>query len=55
MKKIMKISEFAREQFYNERPLSINSIGVISVEEDGKHDFPVSDGENIYKITVEVI
>ena len=55
MKQIMKIAEFAREQFYNERPLSVHSIGAISVEEDGKHVFPVSDGENIYKITVEAI
>ena len=55
MKKIMKIAEFAREQFYNERPLSIHLIAAIAVEENGKHVFSVCDGENIYKITIEEI
>ena len=52
------LAGFIRNNFREERPLSMRSIGTVGFEEkDGKiiHVFPVSDGENIYKISVEKI
>jgi len=52
------LAEFIRERFEEERPSSMHSIGGVGFEEiDGKvvHVFPVSDGKNIYKVTVEAL
>ena len=50
------LADFIQEKFLESHPLDMYSIGGVGFEEiDGKvvHVFPVSDGENIYKITVE--
>jgi len=52
------LAEFIRERFEEERPSSMHSIGTVGFEErDGKiiHVFPVCDGQNIYKVTVEAL
>lgn len=52
------LADFIREKLLEERTHEMYSIGGIGYEEkDGRylHVFPVSNGENIYKITVEEI
>jgi hypothetical protein len=54
----LNIADYIHYIFQEEHPMSIHLIGSVGSEEiDGKvvHVFPVSDGENIYKITVEEI
>lgn len=54
----LNIADYIHHIFQEEHPMSIHLIGSVGSEEiDGKvvHVFPVSDGENIYKITVETL
>lgn len=52
------LADFIQEKFLESRPLDMYSIGGVGFERKaGKtiHVFPVSDGKNIYKVTVEAL